>query len=168
MKKLIAVILVITLTFALFGCTEEGLGQLFSGLNQQKDEPCVTHKDESGDGACDICGETLTEKEPEEDEYAFVTQVFNNGNADEKISVKIGKPFTAPQAPKKTGHVFLGWYSDSFLLTPYDFSASVTGDLTIYAKWAPDMVYIGNKVATETVFSCLRIENYKYNNSRKC
>ena len=37
--------------------------------------------------------------------------------------------------PTKGGNTFEGWYSDSGLTTEYDFSAAVTSDLNLYAKW---------------------------------
>ena len=40
-----------------------------------------------------------------------------------------------PEDPTKDGYDFAGWYSDSELTTEYNFSAAVTEDITIYAKW---------------------------------
>jgi len=37
--------------------------------------------------------------------------------------------------PSKTGHTFGGWYGDAGLTAAYNFSAPVTGDVTLYAKW---------------------------------
>jgi len=39
--------------------------------------------------------------------------------------------------PHKTGYVFDGWYADSSRRTPFDFSSSISGPVTIYAKWKP-------------------------------
>jgi uncharacterized repeat protein (TIGR02543 family) len=49
-----------------------------------------------------------------------------------------------PDFPVKTGYAFCGWYSDNDTFTkPYDFSAKVTGHISLYAKWKdiiPEMV----------------------------
>ena len=42
---------------------------------------------------------------------------------------------TAPDALTKTGYTFVGWYADEACTEPYDFTAEVTGDVTLYAKW---------------------------------
>ena len=41
-----------------------------------------------------------------------------------------------PQIPTRSGYVFAGWYTTSACTgTPYDFSAKVDSDTTLYAKW---------------------------------
>jgi uncharacterized repeat protein (TIGR02543 family) len=45
-------------------------------------------------------------------------------------------PLTQPPDPAEVGYVFDGWYSDAALSIPYDFSAPVTSDMTLYAKWS--------------------------------
>lgn len=42
---------------------------------------------------------------------------------------------TEPDAPTKADYVFDGWYRDQLCTEAYDFSASVTEDITLYAKW---------------------------------
>ena len=47
-----------------------------------------------------------------------------------------GKPASQPADPVKDGHVFLGWYADEALTTPYVFNIEpVTSNITVYAKW---------------------------------
>ena len=46
-----------------------------------------------------------------------------------------GEKITRPNNPKKIGHTFVDWYTDASCTTLYDFDASVTGDITLYAKW---------------------------------
>jgi uncharacterized repeat protein (TIGR02543 family) len=41
----------------------------------------------------------------------------------------------APTPPTKKGCDFDGWYADAELTTPYEFGSTVTGDVTVYAKW---------------------------------
>lgn len=40
-----------------------------------------------------------------------------------------------PVLTAKTGHLFLGWYTDADCTQKYDFSSPVTTDITLYAKW---------------------------------
>ena len=43
---------------------------------------------------------------------------------------------TYPTIPTRSGYIFAGWYTTSSCTgTPYDFSANVTADTTLYAKW---------------------------------
>ena len=42
-----------------------------------------------------------------------------------------------PADQAKHGHDFAGWYEDEALSTPYDFTAGITADTTIYAKFTP-------------------------------
>ena len=46
-----------------------------------------------------------------------------------------GEKITRPNNPEKIGHTFVDWYTDASCTTLYDFDASVTGDITLYAKW---------------------------------
>jgi uncharacterized repeat protein (TIGR02543 family)/LPXTG-motif cell wall-anchored protein len=40
--------------------------------------------------------------------------------------------YAAPSDPTRADHVFLGWYDGA---TPYDFTTTVTGDVTLTAQW---------------------------------
>ena len=40
--------------------------------------------------------------------------------------------------PHKAGHIFAGWYADSALNEPFDFSLRIDKDTELYAKWAED------------------------------
>lgn len=46
---------------------------------------------------------------------------------------------SAPPLPKREGYRFEGWYSNSELTAPYDFTKPVTADITLYAKWTLDV-----------------------------
>ncbi len=50
-------------------------------------------------------------------------------------SVEYDHHATTPTAPTETGYTFGGWYTDSALTTPFDFTPTVTGPLTLYAQW---------------------------------
>ena len=68
---------------------------------------------------------------------AYSVTFNSNGGRDVPTQfVNIGNAATKPTAPTKTGKVFCGWYLDSDCKTPYDFASAVTGQLTLYAKWA--------------------------------
>ena len=54
------------------------------------------------------------------------------------VQVENGTTVARPAEPVCEGWKFLGWYADASLTTPYDFSAPVTGDITLYAKWSKD------------------------------
>jgi len=60
-----------------------------------------------------------------------------------------------PAAPTWDSHIFGGWYTDDSFATAYDFSALVTADTTVYAKWteltlesddADGKIYVGGRV----------------------
>lgn len=54
------------------------------------------------------------------------------------VEVENGTTVARPAEPVCAGWTFGGWYADASLTTPYDFSAPVTGDITLYAKWSKD------------------------------
>ncbi|RHR11174.1 hypothetical protein DWX58_01590 [Pseudoflavonifractor sp. AF19-9AC] len=68
-----------------------------------------------------------------------VTFNSNGGSAVASQTVTYNTVATEPAAPTRSGYTFDGWYSDEGLTTVYDFSAPVTSDITLYAKWT----YIG-------------------------
>lgn len=42
---------------------------------------------------------------------------------------------TEPQQPSKTGHTFIGWFSDENLSEAYTFTTMPAENITLYAKW---------------------------------
>jgi uncharacterized repeat protein (TIGR02543 family) len=47
-----------------------------------------------------------------------------------------------PTAPVKTGFTFGGWFKEAALTSPWDFATdTVTGDITLYAKWDTVVTY---------------------------
>ena len=69
----------------------------------------------------------------------MVTFNANGGTCSQTTaSVEEGKAVPKPANPTRAGHTFKGWYSDKGLTKAYDFNASVKGNLTLYAKWAPN------------------------------
>ncbi len=70
--------------------------------------------------------------------YFTVTFDTTGGSEMEAVSVLNGKTVSKPVSdPTREGYVFLGWYTDAQFTSPYLFGAQpVTGDLTLYARWA--------------------------------
>lgn len=51
-------------------------------------------------------------------------------------AVEHGNTVTRPETnPSKTGYVFVGWYQEAACETEFDFTAPITADTTVYAKW---------------------------------
>lgn len=65
------------------------------------------------------------------------TVTFDSGEGSVVPSVRTAqnKAMSAPVAPARDGYIFVGWYTDKALVTAWDFSKPVTGDMTLYAKW---------------------------------
>ena len=66
-----------------------------------------------------------------------MTFVTNGGTEIPPVQVAYGEPVTEPEAPEKKSFAFAGWYADESLETPYDFTAKITADTVVYAKWTP-------------------------------
>ncbi|WP_206105479.1 InlB B-repeat-containing protein [Paenibacillus thalictri] len=60
----------------------------------------------------------------------------NGGSVVASKDVSGGSAATEPTAPTQTDYQFAGWYSDSGLTHAFDFNSAITGDMTLYAKWA--------------------------------
>lgn len=67
-----------------------------------------------------------------------VTYNTNGGSAVGSATVSEGHKLTEPTAaPTKDGYTFLGWYKDAAFTNRWNFDAdTVTGNITLYAKWA--------------------------------
>ncbi|MBR4880795.1 MAG: InlB B-repeat-containing protein, partial [Clostridia bacterium] len=66
---------------------------------------------------------------------ATITFDTNGGTAIDPITVVVGSTITAPEAQKDNA-VFLGWYTDEALTTPFYSSDPIVQDVTVYAKYA--------------------------------
>ena len=64
-----------------------------------------------------------------------VTFNSNGGSAVAQQNVVHGGTITEPTNPTKSGHVFAGWYADSELTIPFDFSTAINNTTRLYAKW---------------------------------
>src|SRR5574344_1093900 len=67
-----------------------------------------------------------------------VTFNANGGTEVANQTVSYGGKVAQPASQTRTGYTFGGWFSDNAFANAYDFTTStVTGDLTLYAKWTP-------------------------------
>jgi uncharacterized repeat protein (TIGR02543 family) len=66
-----------------------------------------------------------------------VTYNTNGGTAISPHTQAYNSKITTPTQPTKVGYTFVGWYSDSELLTAWDFLIDTmpAADLTLYVKW---------------------------------
>jgi uncharacterized repeat protein (TIGR02543 family) len=84
----------------------------------------------------------------------------NGGSAETDQVVLDGMTATEPTpVPTKDGYVFEDWYADSGLTTAYDFTAAVTENISLYAKWTELTSYTvtfdsngGSAVDPQTVY----------------
>jgi len=61
--------------------------------------------------------------------------------ADQLITNSAGLVY--PAVPVREGYLFAGWYDNAACTgTPYNFSATVTGGVTLYAKWVQPSSYV--------------------------
>ena len=68
--------------------------------------------------------------------YAAVTLDGNyEGATPERVVLYDGDRLDYPEDPERSGYVFTGWYTDSACTQRYDFTGTLTEDLTLYAGW---------------------------------
>jgi len=89
------------------------------------------------------CEDTSGENPNGELEYWQITWRLNSGQwaagYTPVTQVEKGQVLVKPSPdPTKAGNTFEGWYSNNGLTNTYSFSSSVTGNLTLYAKWEPE------------------------------
>ena len=65
--------------------------------------------------------------------------VTDGGTEIEAQTVVKDSKATKPADPEKNGYTFGGWYTDTAYSSEYDFETPVTNDITLYAKWTPDV-----------------------------
>ena len=65
-------------------------------------------------------------------EVAFST---NGGNSIASVKVNQGATVDKPVDPTKANCIFVGWYADNAFTTLYDFTAPITKNITLFAKW---------------------------------
>ena len=81
-------------------------------------------------------GSSQTVQHPPTPTQYTVTFNSNSGSAVASRQVQKGGALSAPNPPPtREGYNFDGWYSDSSLTKKVDFPYTVTGNITLYAKW---------------------------------
>lgn len=86
-----------------------------------------------------------------------VTLKPGNGAADTDVRLPVGGRMSTPEAPVREGWLFRGWCTDEAGTVPYDFSLSVTRDLTLYASYLPDYEDWTNRLTDETMHSLVLV-----------
>ncbi|MDR2634511.1 MAG: InlB B-repeat-containing protein, partial [Clostridiales bacterium] len=82
--------------------------------------------------------EALSGEDPVDDTEYTVTFDSNGGNTVQTVNANYGDTIAEPTDPEKTGYTFDGWYKEIGLNNRWDFSSdTVTGNITLYAKWNP-------------------------------
>ena len=77
------------------------------------------------------CG-TDADKQGQQFTITFDTQ---GGSKIEPIKIKAGATITLPNNPTKEGYIFDGWYLSDALVEEFNITKTITGDITLYAKW---------------------------------
>ena len=91
--------------------------------------------------ACEISEGLVLTKKRSSGGGGTATQTYtaqfdtNGGSAVGKVKTDKNGKIERPADPTKEGYIFVGWYSDSKLTKPFDFSAELTANSTLYAKW---------------------------------
>ncbi len=73
-----------------------------------------------------------------------LTVTFMDGDKKVEIMTDLekDKPIKLPDAPKKDGYTFVGWYTDEALTKPYEQDSTVTKNMTLYAKYTRSQLYV--------------------------
>ena len=82
------------------------------------------------------CNKTDTPDAPKKEfTITFDTQ---GGSEVKPITIAEGATITLPRNPTKEGYVFAGWYLSNALVEEFNITKTITGDITLYAKWIED------------------------------
>lgn len=67
---------------------------------------------------------------------ATITYNYNySGSTSSIVTLTNGQTLSRPTNPTRSGYVFTGWYTNSSCTTRYEFTGTITGDMTLYAGW---------------------------------
>jgi uncharacterized repeat protein (TIGR02543 family) len=84
---------------------------------------------------------------------ATVSFNANGGTAVTAQIVAEGGKATKPADPDKDGFLLAGWFKEDTFANRWDFDTdTVTGNITLYAKWIPTYTYTGDGIAFKTVY----------------
>ena len=91
---------------------------------------------------------------------AMLTITFNSNGGSSVSSKKVAtgttvekpadpvKPVKKEKYSRYDNNAFEGWYTDPQLTKGFDFSTTITDDITLYAKWLKDFVFVEGDVVT--------------------
>lgn len=78
----------------------------------------------------------------------YVNFDTNGGNKIDSIVVRKGDKVDVPNQPIKEGYTFIEWQLDG---KKYNFSSEINDDITLYAYWEKENIYIDNEVIDNNV-----------------
>ena len=95
-----------------------------------------------------------------------VTYNYNyTGSTPTTVTLGGGETLTYPTMPTRSGYVFTGWYTDSACTTKYDFTGTITGDMTLYAGWTEmTMSYVYSEYVIDPSHYDYQSPNYYFLN----
>ena len=134
MLVVLALLAVVTVTLPLVGCKNDTVAEQTGGNAEQ---PATPGTDDQGSG------------DPEQPVTYTVTFDTKGGSSIVEQTVESGQTATKPADPTLENNVFGGWYSDEDLTQEYDFTTSVTGSFTLYAKWVERIEVTADYVSSE-------------------
>lgn len=69
--------------------------------------------------------------------YVYIKVDFKTSEKEVYLTKKIQPDTTVkkPDAPKREGYNFMGWYTDLTFETPFDFDKALNDNMEVYAKW---------------------------------
>jgi len=124
----LALLAVVTVALPLVGCKNDTVAEQTGDGTGSGDGNQGTGDQGSGSG-------NQGSGDPEQPVTYTVSFKTNEGSTVPSQTVERGKTATKPADPTLENNVFGGWYSDEELTSEYDFTTSVTGSFTLYAKW---------------------------------
>ncbi len=78
-----------------------------------------------------------------------LTVSFADSDVAAQSVIRNGK-LEQPANPTREGYAFDGWFEDATCTVPYDFNKTVTGNVTLYAKWTPNVYQLTNVTGATT------------------
>ena len=90
-----------------------------------------------------------------------VTFNYNyNGATSSAVRLTDGQTLSRPTNPTRSGYVFTGWYTNSSCTTRYDFTGTITNNMTLYAGWV--------EMSVSSAYSGTQIDPANYTSDSDC
>ncbi len=84
---------------------------------------------------------------------------YSGGGNDTTQTVTHGALLTKPATPARDGYTFIGWYKDAACKKAWSFDMdTVTGDTTLYAKWAQGTYSVSGTVEDDTEPTSIKVQ----------